>query len=274
MIHIKYAEYDTSHSEDFVFDIPKGLDSWLLVLTQSPALFYTDNQLKEYPPNSAVLYKPNQKIFYRACADRYVDDWIQFDTDENYVITTPISCGVPFIIEDPAYCHKLYQLISTEHILNNNYKDISIDNLLKTLFNKLLESHNYRQVSPLYKNLNELKKEIYHNPNSDWTVAKMADRLNISVGYLEDIYKTTFGVTCMDDVINSRISLAKKYLLYNQYTIAEIVYLCGYRNIEHFFRQFKKITGVTPNRFRNSPYHVYKLENEQNNRLLMNNEMG
>jgi AraC-type DNA-binding domain-containing proteins len=263
MIHIEYVEYDASHSADFVFDIPEGHDCWLLLLTQTPAVFLVDNDYREYPPHCAILYRPKQKIYYRACAERYANDWIRFYTDEAYVTTTPILCGVPFVIHDPSYCHKLYQLLVTEHILNNNFKDITIDNLLRILFNKLLESYNYKAVSPLIKNLNELKMEIYRSPDQGWTVSKMAERLNISIGYLEDIYKNTFGVTCMDDVINSRINLAKKYLLYDHYTIAEIVTLCGYRNIEHFFRQFKKITGVTPNRFRKSPYQVYKLEEEK-----------
>lgn len=252
MIHIRYVEYDTTHSSDFVFDVPEGHDCWLLVLTQTPAIFYVDNEFKEYPANCAVLYKPNQKIYYKACTDKYVNDWIRFDTDENYVTTTPIHSGTPFIILDPSYCHKLYQLLVIENILNNNYKEISTDNLLRVLFNKLLESYNYRRESPLYRNLNELKTEIYRNPRKNWTLLQMADKLNISVGYLEEIYKNTFGVTCMDDVINSRINLAKKYLLYDNYSITEIVSLCGYRNIEHFFRQFKKITGVTPKCFRNS----------------------
>jgi YesN/AraC family two-component response regulator len=68
----------------------------------------------------------------------------------------------------------------------------------------------------------------------------------------------------MDDVINSRINLAKKYLIYDHYTIAELVPLCGYSNMEHFFRQFKKITGETPNRFRNKAYQTYKPDATQN----------
>ncbi|MDF2485081.1 MAG: AraC family transcriptional regulator [Herbinix sp.] len=254
MNHIRYVEYDATHSSDFIFDVPEGHDCWLLVLTKTPAIFLVDNDLREYPSNCAILYKPNHRIYYRACGEIYINDWIRFDTDETYVTTSPITSGEPFVIHDPSYCHKLYQLLVSEHILSNNYKEISIDNLLRILFNKLLESFHYKPVSPLYKNLNELKKEIYRQPNSQWTVSKMAEKLNISVGYLEEIYKNTFGVTCMDDVISSRINLAKKYLLYDHYTIAEIVTLCGYRNMEHFFRQFKKITGVTPNRFRNSPY--------------------
>lgn len=257
MNRIQYIGYNVSHPEDFVFDIPEGHDCWLLILTNTPAVFYIDNEYKEYPPNSAVLYKPHQKIYYRACSKTYGNDWLRFYTDEAYVTTTPINCGVPFVIQDPSYCRKLYQLLVTEHILNNNYKDITIDNLLRVLFNKLLESYNYKNISPLYRNLNLLKMEIYRSPEMMWTVAKMAERLNISSGHLEEIYKNTFGVTCMEDVINSRINLAKKYLLYDHYTIAEIVTLCGYRNMEHFFRQFKKITGLTPNRFRNRIVQTY-----------------
>jgi AraC-like DNA-binding protein len=98
--------------------------------------------------------------------------------------------------------------------------------------------------------------EIYREPNREWTIYLMAEKLNISTGYLEEIYKNTFGVTCMTDVINSRINLAKKYLLYDNRSIAEIANLCGYHNMEHFFRQFKKKTGVTPNQFRNSSYSM------------------
>lgn len=258
MIHIRYVGYDATHPENFEFDIPEGHDCWLLLLTQTPAIFLVDNEYREYPENCAILYKPNQRIYYRACRESYANDWIRFDTDETYVTGTPLPCGVPFVIYDPSYCHKLYQLLFTEDILNNSYKDISVDNLLRVLFNKLLESYNYNPVSPLYKNLNEMKMEIYRNPNQDWNLKKMAERLNISVGYLEVIYKDTFGVTCIDDVINSRINMAKKHLLYDHYTVAEIANLCGYRNIEHFYRQFKKNAGVSPNNFRKNPCQQYK----------------
>lgn len=258
MNRIQYVEYDVTHSKDFIFNIPDGHECWLLILTNTPAEFYIDDEFKKYPPGCAVLYRPRQKICYRACSESYGNDWIRFFTDESYVTTTPIQCGIPFEIRDPDYCHKIFQLLTIEQILDNSYKDITIDNLLRILFNKLLESYNYRHASPLQRRLYELKMEIYRSPQEVWTVAKMAEKINISAGYLEEIYKKTFGVTCMDDVINSRINLAKKYLLYDQYSIAEIVSLCGYRNMEHFFRQFKKITGLTPKGFRSGVYDKNK----------------
>lgn len=263
MNHIRYVEIDATHSGDFIFDVPEGHDCWLLVLTHTPAIFYVDNDYVEYPKNCAVLYKPNQKILYRASSDKYINDWIRFDSDETYVTSTPIPFGVPFALRDPSYCHKLYQLLVNEHVLDNDYKDISIDNLLRILFNKLLESFNYKDITPLYKNLRSLKMEIYLKPEKEWTIAMMAEKLSISVGYLEKIYKSTFGITCMDDVIISRINLAEKYLIYPHYTLKEIAALCGYRNIEHFYRQFKKITGLTPKEFRKSSIQIKKENAEQ-----------
>ena len=55
----------------------------------------------------------------------------------------------------------------------------------------------------------------------------------------------------MDDVIISRIRLAKEYLMHGSYTVAEVAFRCGYNNVEHFCRQFKQKTGLTPGRFRN-----------------------
>lgn len=253
MVRVKYADFETNHSSDFEFSIPSGYDCWLLIITHTPAIFLIENELKEYPANHAILYKPKTPIYYRACTDTFIDDWIQFYTDETYITATPMPIGVPFAVSDFYYCHKLCELIAMEYILNNTYREISIANLLRTLSNKLLESYTYKDVSALHKNLNELRMDIHLNPNRNWTVKEMAARLNVSVGYLEDIYKTAFGINCIDDVIQNRINLAKGYLLHEKSTtIAEIATLCGYQSIEHFYRQFKKNTGLTPNKFRNS----------------------
>ena len=247
---IFYVEYDAAHLSSFVFDIPEGHDCWLLVITQSPALFWIDGELKEYPPYCAVLYPPHHKIYYRACAERYVNDWIRFQTDELYITATSLPLGEPFALNDPEYCHKLFLLLVTEHSFQNEYHESSIDYLLRTLFNKMLESCVQVNIGPQHYPLMKLRTAIHNDPNSPWTVAAMAKTLNISPGYLQSIYKRSFGVSCMDDVIDSRIRLAQEYLRHYHYTVVEIADRCGYRNVEHFCRQFKKITGVSPKRYK------------------------
>jgi AraC-like DNA-binding protein len=258
MTNIFYIEYDAAHTNNFVFDIPEGHDCWLLLLTQTPALFWVNGEIKEYPAHSAVLFRPHQKIYYRACADKYINDWIRFESTESYVTETTLPLGVPFSLDDPEYCHKLFQLIATENLFNKDYRASSIDYLLRTLFNKLLESCRSNYVSPQYYKLLNIRTEIHNNPGKNWTVPAIADTLHLSAGYLQTIYKNTFGIACMDDVISSRIRMAKEYLIHDTRSIAEVAVLCGYNNVEHFCRQFKQMTGYTPGTFRTKNVHASK----------------
>lgn len=254
MTNIFYVGSGSTHTSNFIFDIPQGHDCWLLVITQTPALFWVNGEIKEYPAHSAILYKPHQKIYYRACGEEYINDWVRFHSTESYVTETTLPLGVPFSLDDPEYCNKLFQLLVAEKSFNNDYKESSIDYLMRTLFNKLLESCFNTSITHQYYNLLNLRTVIHNNPGNHWTVANMAELVHISQGYLQTIYKDTFGISCMDDVIDSRIRLAKEYLLHCNRTISEVAALCGYNNVEHFCRQFKQITGYTPGKFRNHAY--------------------
>ncbi|PQP81561.1 AraC family transcriptional regulator [Paenibacillus sp. PCH8] len=249
MTNISYVEYDAAHNSNFVFDIPEGHDCWLLVITQTPAQFWVDGELKEYPPHCAVLFKPHQKVYYRACTQQYMNDWIRFESDEPYVTETSLPFGRPFPLDDPEYCHKLFQLLVAENSFNKDYRESSIDCLLRILINKLLESYVQEEISPQHYNLLKLRSAIHNNPSHPWTISEMAKLISISPGYLQLMYKKWFGLSCMDDVIHSRIRLAKEYLRHHIYTVAEIADRCGYRNVEHFCRQFKQLTGSSPKRF-------------------------
>lgn len=252
MTHIYYVEYDATHPDNFVFDMPGGHDCWLLVLTQTPAQFWVNGEMKEYPANCAVLYPPHHKILYRACTDRYANDWVRFDSAESYLIESAVPMGIPFPLPDPGYCHKLLQLLVAESILNNNYRELSVDYLFKVLFNKLNEASNHAENSSQHQILSELRRDIHNNPGYNWSVPAMADSLHLSPGYLQALYKQTFGLSCINDVINCRIRFAKDQLIHSPHTIAEISVLCGYNNVEHFSRQFHKITGRSPRDFRKS----------------------
>ena len=253
MNHIRYVEYGVSHPADFIFDQPKGYDCFLLLLIHTPAAFWTDGKLAEYPAHSAVLFPPDTKIYYRACQNSYENDWIRFESDETFVTAFPLT-GIPFPVADPDYIHNLFQLLTWEHSFPQPDSERIIHHLLQILFNRLrtvAESTLINEYSlPHIHELLALRKSIYHNPQLSWDIPSMADRMHLSEGYLQSIYRKAFGVSCMEDVITGRLRMACDRLSCTDRPVADIAEECGYHNVEHFCRQFRRKMKVSPGQYR------------------------
>lgn len=252
MNHLHYVRHNAAHPDDFIFDIPEGHNYWLLVLTHTASSFWVDEAWISYPAGSAVLFAPGMKILYKACGDMFENDWLRFDSDEEYVSNLPIK-GVPFAVTDPQYCHSIFCQLSWEFGLSKGGNTEIIDKLIQILFLKLHEAakeSNLIETSTHYHALTELRKSIYNDPNYKWCIHDMAEKTHLSEGYFQFIYRKTFGVSCMEDVIQSRIRSAKSLLQYTNKTITQIAEFCGYNNVEHFCRQFKKVVQKTPGNYR------------------------
>lgn len=249
MNEILFIGYDAKHTKDFEFNITENNDFYLLLLITSPSEMYINGEWQYVAANSVILYPPYQEIHYRACGDFYADDWIRFVSDETYVTSFPLQ-GVPFPVSDPEYCHHLIKLLTWEASFTSRNSEWLISDLMHALFLKLNENTSEMLNQSHSFDILNLRKQIYNQPQKDWTVPMMAESLHISTGYLQSLYKSCFGTSCMDDVIEGRIRMAKDQLMYTDKTIVEIAEFCGYRNVEHFYRQFKQNMSITPKQYR------------------------
>ena len=90
MNQIYFTGYDAVHPDDFIFDVSEGYDCYLLLITSTPAGFWIDGQIEEYPSHHAILYPPHHKIWYGASGEPYGNDWLRFASDESYVRLFPL----------------------------------------------------------------------------------------------------------------------------------------------------------------------------------------
>ena len=88
--------------------------------------------------------------------------------------------------------------------------------------------------------------------NQKHTVKFMADGVGLSESRFFSVYKSFFGISPMDDLINARIDLAKNLLSGSDKKIYAIAQELGYAEVTHFIRQFKKRTGISPSKYRKS----------------------
>lgn len=92
---------------------------------------------------------------------------------------------------------------------------------------------------------------IINNFNKNVTLKDVADEVFLSQNYLSELFKKELGEGFYDFLSKYRIKKAKEILITTNLRVYEIAQKVGYNDSITFGRAFKKITGMTPNNFRN-----------------------
>lgn len=234
----------------FSCEIESGM--FLMILMRSE--FRLDGSLM--PENTLMVFDGSRESEYSAADDILVCDWILFEADrETDFLDAELSFNVPISHSDSGFISELIRNITAEFYSLNSRRIKILDFMMKTLLMKAAESCSHREsiqsaAEPHYSSLIELREKIYRNPQMKWNVDAMAAYVNMSRSYFQHVYREIFGVSCMTDVISGKIEKAKEILSETGCTVSQVAAMCGYDNEEHFMRQFKKVTGVTPTGYR------------------------
>ena len=99
--------------------------------------------------------------------------------------------------------------------------------------------------------INKVAKYIKENYQKECTLEELSKIAGISRFYLIRIFKDYMGKTPYDYLLDTRIENAKLLLAKGNISITDICHECGFNNMSHFIRTFKKKIGTTPTMYRN-----------------------
>ena len=203
----------------------------------------------------------NSPLFYWAAKDLYVDDWFYFGLepeDENFLKELKLEFDTPVYIGSGIdTLSSIIHQISYEHFSADLYHEKIKQNYTNTFFlmlGRIVQSKalpSSKVLTSKNDKLTYLRTRFYEDPERFISVDEMADFVGLSRSGLQHLYKKTFGITLIEDVIAGRLEKAKSLLARSNMTIAEIAEKCGYKTEFHFMRQFKQKTSLTPTEFRN-----------------------
>jgi AraC-like DNA-binding protein len=74
--------------------------------------------------------------------------------------------------------------------------------------------------------------------------------LNKDYSFLSNLFSEVEGITIEKYIINQKIERAKELIIYDQMNLSEIAFELGYSSVAYLSAQFKKVTGITPSRFK------------------------
>jgi AraC-like DNA-binding protein len=78
----------------------------------------------------------------------------------------------------------------------------------------------------------------------------IAQQLHHDYSYLSKLFSETEGITIEQFIINQKIEKVKELLVYDEMNLSEIAFELNYSSVAHLSSQFKKITGITPSKFK------------------------
>ncbi len=256
MYQILRGGCNSKHPSSFIMSRPDGLPCFVLLIIRTQGLFQIAGKQYQVTPGSALILSPGTPYSYSNPDGEYVDDWLHFTTTNEDAFHSMLPfMNIPFVLSNTESYTTLVHQIMLEHAYTPQpYSFENIDALFRVLINHLLvHQQNASQptaISPYKSQLQALRLELQNNFLNTPDIRDSAASIGISESYFQHLYTELFGISYQQDVIHFRIEYAKNLLLTTVLTVEEIAELCGYNNEIHFYRQFKKIAGQTPAKFR------------------------
>ncbi|WP_274362565.1 response regulator [Paenibacillus thermotolerans] len=86
-------------------------------------------------------------------------------------------------------------------------------------------------------------KSRYHE---DIGLSDAAAHISMSRNYFSEQFKKHTGMTFIDFLTSTRLHAAKQLLQEGNYKIYEVAERCGFNDVKHFSKQFRKVFGMSP----------------------------
>jgi AraC-like DNA-binding protein len=235
----------------------------LLSLTDAGKIFIED---KTFPLEKGTLMFLKDTTLHRTIAEKNV-------FYERYVIHFSRETIEKISTKQTDFSHELCsfnkcvklghdQLFSItplfKNIIDNKGTDFGSDIKRSiTFLELLLKIHNYlgnseqskKSVSTEFNKISPIIYYIQNNLNSNLSLDYLSEKFYISKYHLCRIFKDSTGFTVREFIINNRIIKARE-LLRENYSVQETGEKSGFNNYAHFIRTFKKLTGVSPGKFK------------------------
>lgn len=96
----------------------------------------------------------------------------------------------------------------------------------------------------------EIKLYIDTHSDEDLSVGTISEVFRYSKQHITRVFKESFNLTPAKYILQSRLEKSLDFLAESRLAISEIAEKCGFKDLNYFSRQFKKIYGISPTAYR------------------------
>lgn len=136
--------------------------------------------------------------------------------------------------------------------IKNAIDDVKLNQIQVELSHYGIEIINNQKSQLVKKIKNTIVEMIYEKVKLPLSTISsyLADQLNLSYGYLVNIFSEFTYTSIENFIIIQKIERVKKLIVEHDLTLTEISYKLNYSSVAYLSAQFKKVTGLTPSSFK------------------------
>ncbi|AIS60413.1 response regulator transcription factor [Listeria ivanovii] len=193
----------------------------------------------------AQLLVMNNEKEIKAWIRRFFQEWLdhKVESDPHQMLHILNELLVMLAESDPRELSESMEKIAEE---------TSIEGLEEATLTYAIRYYNHKKQtdeskSPIIQNVLTYIKEHFAEGMS---LKTLGNDFHINAVYLGQLFQKEMGEHFTDYLNRYRVNYAKEELLLTQDNLTIIASKSGYTDMAYFYRQFKKHTGETPNRYR------------------------
>lgn len=149
--------------------------------------------------------------------------------------------------------HKLIEIIDLDPVRRSLKLVEILQELSEVTEKEVLSSTDMRQYSTVpSKRLDAVIKYMSDNYSSSIYLQDVADISHMTTNSFCRFFKKMTNKSFTQFLNEIRVRNASRLLLEPELSVSQVCYMVGYNSITNFYKQFKQIMGLTPNRYRRS----------------------
>ncbi len=196
-------------------------------------------------------FKHIVKPFHPMHSDKFTEN----DILEKHYFTDSDILGSPIVIENLVSVESRLRLMTTEFNVVNDYcLDELLSSILKSVIISIIREKNITRDDESNRELvltRSIIQYIQSNYDKDISYESLAQTFYMNPVYMNRIFKKNSGTSIHAFIVNYRINMAMELLRSSNISVREIAFSTGFTDIPHFGKTFKKMTGVSPVKYRN-----------------------
>lgn len=127
---------------------------------------------------------------------------------------------------------------------------------------EVIDDKNIRNQQSHLKRLKRITEYVNDNYNRKISLKELAEKENLNLYYLSHYINDKLGISFQKYLNNIRLEVAIDLLIYTEKKIVDIVFECGFADVNYFYKIFKKKFNYTPLHYRER-YSIYHDNNKK-----------